>query len=175
MLGTFTGFTIFNIAINFSPNWASYVVFRLLMGICGSSPISVGGGVLADLYNNPVHRGRAMAFFMIATGYGAIIAPLATGYLGTYSWRWPTWFELIFTGVSWIGLIFLPETYAPVILLRRAKKIRKSQPGINVMAPIELEKQGFRELVVVVLTRPLRMLFTEWIVLFVCLYLACKF
>jgi MFS family permease len=172
MFSTFAGFTIFNVAINFSPNWASFVVFRLLMGICGSSPISVGGGIFADMYNNPVHRGRAMAFLMIATGYGAIIAPLATGYLGTYGWRWPTWFQLCFTGTSWFGLVFLPETYAPVILLRRAKKIRKAQPGINVMAPIELEKSGFRELMVVVLSRPLRMLFTEWIVLFVCLYLA---
>jgi len=58
MFATFIGFTIFNIAINFSPNFASYVIFRLLMGIAGSSPISVGGGVVADLYPNAVHRGR---------------------------------------------------------------------------------------------------------------------
>jgi MFS family permease len=58
MFSTFAFFTIFNVAINFSPNFASYVIFRLLMGIAGSSPISVGGGVVADLYNSPVHRGR---------------------------------------------------------------------------------------------------------------------
>jgi len=57
MFSTFGGFTIFNIAINFSPNFASYVVFRLLMGIAGSSPISVAGGIVADLYSDPVHRG----------------------------------------------------------------------------------------------------------------------
>lgn len=110
-----------------------------------------------------------MSVFMCATGYGAILAPVATGFLGTYSWRWPTWFQLIFCGVSWIPLVFLPETYAPTILLRRAKKIRKDAPGSNVLAPIELEKSGFRELVVVILARPMRMLFTEWIVLFACL------
>jgi len=113
-----------------------------------------------------------MALFMVATGYGAIIAPFATGYLSLYSWRWPTLFQLIFTGVSWIPLVFLPETYAPVILVRRAKKLRKQYPGSNAMAPLEQETANFHEIVVVVLARPLRMLFTEWIVMFSCLYLA---
>jgi len=63
MFTTFAGFSIFNIAINFSPNFASYVIFRLLMGIAGSSPISVGGGVVADLYNNPQQRGVRAAHF----------------------------------------------------------------------------------------------------------------
>ena len=168
MWSTAAGFTIFNIAINFSPNFVSFVIFRLIMGIFGSSAISVTGGIFADLYDEPIPRGRALAVFMTATGYGAILAPVATGYLGTYGWRWPTWFQLIFCCASWIPLVFLPETYAPTILLRRAKKIRKDAPGSNVMAPIELEKSGIRELVVVVLARPMRMLFTEWIVLFSC-------
>jgi len=64
MFSTFIAFTIFNIAINFSPNFASYVIFRLLMGIAGSSPISVGGGVVADLYNNPQQRGVCAGQFL---------------------------------------------------------------------------------------------------------------
>lgn len=68
MFSTFAVFTIFNIAIIFSPNYAAFCIFRLIQGICGSSPISVGGGIFADLYSNPVHRGRAMALLLLSTG-----------------------------------------------------------------------------------------------------------
>lgn len=66
----------------------------------------------------------------------------------------------------------MPETYAPVILLRRAKKIRKEHPGSNATAPIELEKSDLQSIMTVVLARPLKMLFTEWLVALSCLYLA---
>lgn len=101
-----------------------------------------------------------------------MIAPIASGYLGPYGWRWPTIFQAIFAGVSCIPLVFLPETYAPFILLRRARKIRKENPGSKATAALELEKSDMRSIVTVVLARPLKMLFTEWLVGLSCLYLA---
>lgn len=171
MLGTFALYTIFTLATCFAPTWAVFNVFRLLCGIFASSPISVIGGLYADLYENPIARGRAVAVFMGGTTWGPILGPLVSGYLGVYSWRWPFWFTLIFAGVSWIPLAFLPETYGPEILRRRARKIRKSADSANVYAPIELEHTSIRDICVKVLTRPFRMFFTEWIVLFSCLFL----
>jgi MFS family permease len=40
------------------------VVFRLLTGIFASAPITIVGGVYADIYEEPINRGRAMAAFM---------------------------------------------------------------------------------------------------------------
>ncbi|CAF4418377.1 unnamed protein product, partial [Adineta steineri] len=41
-------------------------------------------------------------------------------------WRWIQGIMAIFTGIlSIIGIVGLPETYAPVLLYRRAEKLRK--------------------------------------------------
>lgn len=71
-------------------------------------------------------------------------------------------------------VFFIPETYAPVLLKRRARAIRKSDPVANaqVVAPSELERQDWRQIMTVVLTRPLRMAATELIVSTTCCYLA---
>jgi MFS family permease len=61
---TFISFTIFTMACAVAPNLASLLIFRLIAGINASSPISVTGGIYADIYDDPVSRGRALAIFM---------------------------------------------------------------------------------------------------------------
>lgn len=50
--------------------------------------------------------------------------------------------------------------------------MRKETGNLNIFAPIELEEKGAKHMIAVTLTRPFRMFFFEWIVLFSCLYLA---
>ena len=64
MVSSFVFFTIFTMACAVAPNWPAFLVFRLLSGVCASSAIAVVGGLFADVYNDPVTRGRAMAVFM---------------------------------------------------------------------------------------------------------------
>ena len=64
MTSTFVFFTIFTMACAVAPNWGSLLFFRLATGINASSPIAVIGGVYADMYDNPVTRGRAMSVFI---------------------------------------------------------------------------------------------------------------
>lgn len=71
-----------------------------------------------------------------------------------------------------IPLLLLPETYGPVLLVRRAQQIRKLDPKANVVAPHELEAADLHQLAVRVLTRPVRMLLFELIVSATCVYLA---
>ena len=72
-------------------------------------------------------------------------------------------------------MIFLPETYGPTILKKRAQKMRKETGNANLFAPIELEKKGVRQMMTVTLTRPLRMIAFEAIVLFTCAYLSLAY
>ena len=109
---------------------------------------------------------------MTATTWGPIAGPVISGYLEPYGWRWPFWCGLIIAGVSAIGVALLPETYGPVILQRRARKIRKANPGLEVWAPLDYETASFKDLVKVFLGRPFRMLFFEALVLFSCLFLS---
>lgn len=69
MLSTFFFFTIFTMACALAPNWPALLVFRLLTGVNASSPITVVGGIYADIYKDPVTRGRAMALFMAVSFY----------------------------------------------------------------------------------------------------------
>ncbi|KAJ5927704.1 hypothetical protein N7516_009477 [Penicillium verrucosum] len=63
-------FTLWQIGCALAPNIASLIVFRFLAGVGGSACLSVGGGVIADLF--PIHqRGKANAMFTI----GPLIGP----------------------------------------------------------------------------------------------------
>jgi len=59
----------------------------------------------------------------------------------------------------------MPETYAPVILKRRAQKLRKETGDASIVASIELEETDIGHIVTVVLTRPIRMICFEPLVL----------
>lgn len=117
-----------------------------------------------------------MAVFMAATTFGPILGPPISGYISVVSWAWGFWVGAILAGATWPLFIFLPETYGPVILKHRAQKLRKETGDENIIAPIELEQTDFNHIVTVILTRPLRMLCFEPLVLFTCLYLsyACR-
>jgi MFS family permease len=64
MVVTFLIFTCFTMASAVAPNWPSLLLFRVITGISASSPNTIVGGVYADIYGDPVTRGRAMAVFM---------------------------------------------------------------------------------------------------------------
>ena len=72
-------------------------------------------------------RGLAMTFFSAAPFLGPVIGPIVGGFAGqTIGWRWVEGIMAIFTGILWIvGSIFIPETYAPVLLKKRAAKLSK--------------------------------------------------
>jgi hypothetical protein len=74
--------------------------------------------------------------------------------------------------VSWAPLLWLPETYGPVLLSKRAAALRKSTQNPNIFAPFDLEKKGWKQMATVTLTRPLRMLIFELIVSSTCIYLS---
>ncbi|CAJ2511294.1 Uu.00g069190.m01.CDS01 [Anthostomella pinea] len=172
-LGTFTMFMIWTMACALAPNWPAFLIFRFLCGIFASAPIAVVTGFLADIYDDPVPRGRAMAWFMATTIGGPLFAPVISGFCSpSVGWRWTFWVGLIYAGVTLVPIALLPETYAPVLLTRRAAKMRKANPKAEFYSAFELENHDMTQLLTRVLTRPIRMLLTELIVTATCLYLA---
>ncbi|KAH6997195.1 major facilitator superfamily domain-containing protein [Ilyonectria destructans] len=170
---TFCFFTIFTMACALASTWPSLLIFRLLTGVFASSPIAIVAGILADVYGEPTSRGRAYAIFMVATTFGPILSPIVSGFTSqTIGWRWTFWIALIFAGSTLALTPFLPETYGPILLANRAKKMRKADPTSRAIAPRDLEETDLNQLFTVVLTRPLRMLFFEPIVTTTCAYLS---
>ncbi|KAE8310214.1 major facilitator superfamily domain-containing protein [Aspergillus transmontanensis] len=97
------------------------------------------------------------------------MGPLISGYISNISWRWTFWIALIIAGASWPALIFLPETFRPVLLQKHNKIHNITSDDAN------LATSGLRNLVTRVLTRPIRMIYTESIVLFSCIYLSLTY
>ena len=79
---------------------------------------------------------------------------------------------MIFAGVMWIIICFFPETYHPVLLAKRAKRIR-AETGDPTYVTVEEEfPVPVSELVRANLIRPFIMLATEPILLLMSLYIA---
>ncbi|KAL6872196.1 MFS general substrate transporter [Trichoderma novae-zelandiae] len=74
---------------------------------------------------------RSFVFPIIAwvNVIGPVIAPIASGWLVSNSslgWLWPDWITLIISGAAFlIALLFLPETYLPLLLDWKAKELRR--------------------------------------------------
>jgi hypothetical protein len=76
------------------------------------------------------------------------------------------WVLFIFVGVIFVLTLFIPETLAPVLLRRKAAKLRKDTKDESYHTLEELERPPFKETIIIALVRPLVMLFREPIVLF---------
>lgn len=120
------GFIIFVIACAKAPSLSALIAFRFLSGVFGSCPITIGGGTIADMITQE-KRGAAMASFSIGPLLGPIIGPVVGGVTtDALGWRWVFWIIAIISGVlSSVFLVFSGETYAPVILERRTRRLRK--------------------------------------------------
>jgi hypothetical protein len=81
----------------------------------------------------------------------------------------------MYAGATLFMIIFLPETFGPVLLARRARKMRNEDPSSRVLAPRDLEKTDLNLLLTAVITRPLHMLVSELIVGATSAYLALLF
>ncbi|KAE8354222.1 major facilitator superfamily domain-containing protein [Aspergillus coremiiformis] len=164
---------IFIIPCAVSKNIGTLIVCRAIDGIAFSAPMTLVGGTLADLWKNE-ERGVPMAAFSASPFLGPAIGPLAGGYLADAAgWRWLYWLMLILAFVAWVLISFtVPETYAPTILKRRAKKLRKTQNDPKYVTETELDSRPLGEKLRIFLFRPFQLLFLEPIVLFISIYMS---
>ncbi|KAL5592784.1 hypothetical protein FOBRF1_013092 [Fusarium oxysporum] len=171
---TYMALTAFNAGTAGAPNIASLIIMRALAGTFGSSPLTNAGGVIADMFPTK-ERGIAMAIFAMAPFLGPSIGPIIAGFLNqSTGWRWVAGLMTCLTGTLWIIIsLSVRETYAPVILRRRAEKLSKLThdtyiSNLDVVKPKKTLGADFKN----VLSRPWILLFTEPIVLFLSLYVA---
>jgi MFS family permease len=157
-----------------SRNVATLLVLRFFSGMFGGSPLVNSGGAIADLFP-PAQRGLAMTLYCVAPFLGPILGPIVGGFVSeNIGWRWVQGVCCIFIGVIGItGVIFVPETYGPVLLTRRANQLSKAHSKVYISV---LEKnQGKKkpsEVFQRALIRPWVLLFREPIVLVASLYMA---
>ncbi|MCJ1441759.1 MAG: hypothetical protein MMC23_002251 [Stictis urceolatum] len=119
-------FIVFTIACAVAGDLSQLVGFRFLEGLLGSAVLTMGGGTLADLFVQE-ERGRAMAIWSSGPLLGPVVGPIAGGFLAqAKGWRWVFWVITIAAGVATaICFVVLKETYSPIILEAKARRLRK--------------------------------------------------
>lgn len=158
-------FIIFIIPQAVAPNFATLIVTRIFSGGCAGILENIVGGIVCDIWETEQERGFPMSLYIWSLLAGVTIGPVIGGAIIHYlDWRWICYIQLIFYGVFFLLPIFcLPETRGPVLVKRRAKRIRK-QTGKEYYAQAELETPKFNQLAEEAVLRPLKMLSTEYVV-----------
>jgi MFS family permease len=170
---SFGAFTVFNAGTAGSQNITTLLVLRFLAGSFGSSPLTNAGGQIADIFT-AAERGTAMGLFALAPFLGPTIGPIAGGFLSeSKGWRWVEGMVTIFSGVMWIlGLFLVPETYAPVLLRKRASKLSSMTGKVYRTKEDAKGAVSSRQALSIAMVRPWILLFKEPIVLVLSIYMA---
>jgi multidrug resistance protein len=171
-------FLLTNIGCALATNMPMLITFRVLTGVMGASPLTVGPGTVADLFQRE-ERGRAMAIWTMPILIGPCIGPAVGAYLGrAEGWRWDFWLLIIMVselqvetrtvansrqaGTFFVGsVITLRETHPPTLLRWKAKKLRKA--GTIIQPSSELDEPPLH-LIVTSVIRPIKMLFMSPII-----------
>ncbi|KAM0276411.1 hypothetical protein ACHAQH_006763 [Verticillium albo-atrum] len=174
-IATYAMLTAFNAGCAGARNAATLMVLRFFAGAFGSSPLTNAGGTIADMFPAS-QRGLAMAIFASAPFLGPVLGPLIGGFLGMAAgWRWVMGFLAAFSGFFWIvGSLVMPETYAPVLLRKRAQKL-SAMTGKVYVSRLDHQQKGPVTLGArfkTALSRPWVLLFKEPIVLLLSIYMS---
>lgn len=165
-------YTVFNIPVALSPNIGGVLVCRFLLGMFASSALTNVGASLVDMHNET--RGLAIAFFSFCPYTGPVLGGIVNGFISVDSGRYDlmVWMNMAFAGVMWILMATIPETYAPVILKKRAKRMRAETGNDKIMTEQEATPLSLAELINNNLVRPLKFIVTEPVLDLVCGFVA---
>ena len=164
-------YVIFNIPCALAPNIGGLIVCRFLCGVFAAAPLCLVGGSIADMFPAST-RGKAIAVFAWAPYAGPCIGPLVTGFITVSTERMDLifWVNMAFAGVMWIIVALIPETYAPVILQRRAVRLRKETGNPKIMTEQEAQGITLNEMMKACVVRPLVFAVTEPVLVATCFY-----
>ncbi|PYI00018.1 MFS general substrate transporter, partial [Aspergillus ellipticus CBS 707.79] len=158
-----------------APNIWSLLILRFIAGALGSAPLTNAGGVISDMFPAR-HRGLALSLFAAGPFMGPTLGPTIGGFIGMNAgWRWVEGFLATLTGLFLVIMAcFVPETYAPVLLHRRAKRLSKMTGKVY---RTQLEQEGentpsLTHAIIHSLSRPWVLLFREPIVFILSIYIA---
>ncbi|KUI53069.1 putative drug/proton antiporter YHK8 [Cytospora mali] len=172
-LAAFAAFTVWIIPCAVAQNIETVIISRFFQGLAGSAFLSVSGGTVGDLFR-PEQMHHPMTLFTAAPFLGPSFGPMIGGFINyNVSWRWTHYVLIIWAFCMCIALVILvPETYHPVVLRNKAKKMRKDTGDDRWKAPIEKSTKSLVRTVGRSLMRPFQILIFEPMALVLNLYSA---
>lgn len=153
---------------------------RFLAGLGGSACLTIGTGVIADLFVAS-QRGKAVAMYSMGILFGPILGPICGGFIAQRAgWRWDMWVVLIVAVLLTAGLfVWQSETNHVVILNHKTLRLRKELQRPELQNVINANKPAAaltpKAILLNGITRPLKMLASQPIVLLCSLYMSFLF
>jgi MFS family permease len=163
-------FLILLLATSHVEKLAPFLVLRFFSGYFSSTTISNFGGTIADLFHHH-ETGPAMSLFLFAATGGSPTGFVLFSFIA-HGRNWHEVFRIMFFIclsfwlVMVVALYALGETRHSVILIRRARQLRKDTGDERLEVPDELKQRDPKQLFRTALARPFRFLLTEAIVQF---------
>lgn len=167
----------------FSCDIGSILFSRLAAGFFGSAFMSVASGTFSDLFRNTERfantgkdqtkeLNKALVMYSASPFLGPGLGPLISGFINQHvSFRWT-----FYVAIMWSGAMFLlvwlvvPETYEPVLLRKKAERLRKTTGDQRWYAPIEKEKSSLYNTVLTSSKRPIALIFKDYMTMALCFY-----
>ncbi|KAK2016235.1 major facilitator superfamily transporter [Colletotrichum eremochloae] len=110
-IAAFAVYSVANIALSFSPNYAVLLVFRGVQAAGSASTVSIGNGVMQDIAPRS-ERGAFISFYQAIRNFGTAFGPVLGGVLAnSFGFRSVFVFLLIVSALTLAAIaLFLPET-----------------------------------------------------------------
>ena len=166
-------FLIFNFVNGFANSEGAFLAFRFLSGLGACAPLTIGGGVLSDLWR-PEQIGMAIGLYTLAPLLAPALGPLLGAWIVERStWNW-CFFSITIFGVVVQTLVFftLKETYGPRLLHLKAEKLRKETGNDRLRTQYELKDISLGSVMRTSLVRVVILLTTQPVMMFLSVYFA---
>ncbi|KAL7929289.1 MFS general substrate transporter [Trichoderma chlorosporum] len=154
-------------------NFGGLLALRFWLGFFGSPALANGGATVGDMFSH-MYIPFGLSWWVFSAWAGPAIGPVIGGFAAqAKGWRWPMW------EIAWISslslvflLLFMPETSAPTILLRRARRLRKSTGDARLQSQSEIDQHHMSTSAVLfdALIKPMEIMMKDPSIFFVNLY-----
>ncbi|MCJ1285854.1 hypothetical protein MMC26_005196 [Xylographa opegraphella] len=138
------------------------LITRFFTGFFSAAPITNTGGVLSDIWP-ATQRATAIVFYAFAVVGGPVLGPIIGGAFieSGVSWRWAEYLTAMLMLFIWVfDIIILDESYAPVLLVYKARRLRIQTGNWALHAEHEEWDVSVKEMIEKFGLRPFQMLMT---------------
>lgn len=163
-IATLLVFVVFQLGVVLPANIGMFLAFRFLTGLFGSPVLATGGATLADIWP-PKKQAYALSIWGISAVAGPTLGPTVASFaVQAKGWQWSIWELMWLSGASFVILFFtLPETSSANVLYRKMRRIAKitGNKDLTTEALLQGETMSGKDIVMMVLVRPITLNFYE--------------
>lgn len=160
----------FQCLTSFGPNIGSVLFGRFMLGLFGSAFIGVAAGTLSDIFSKEeIHK--PLLVYTISPFLGPGLLPVISGFINSHiDFKWTFYVMMIWTGSLAVTFLFVPETYPPLLLRKKAQRLRNTTGDVRYFAPIERDHTSIVGTTLFSCKRILLLISRDYMTLSLCFY-----